>query len=86
VLDTAQVLVTRRALALIDRDLSRLVPALLALAQQQGDAPLLGRTLMQPAQVISLGFTLAGWNWPSPRGTGAAARRRCRTSAIRSPR
>ena len=53
VLDTAQVLVTRRALALVDRDLSTLVAALLRLAQAHGDAPLLGRTLMQPAQVIS---------------------------------
>jgi 3-carboxy-cis,cis-muconate cycloisomerase len=64
VLDTAQVLVTRRALALIDRDLSVLIPALLAVARQHGDAPLLGRTLMQPAQVISLGFKLAGWIAP----------------------
>lgn len=64
VLDTAQVLVTRRALALIDRDLSTLVDALLKLAEAHGDAPLLGRTLMQPAQVISLGFKLAGWIAP----------------------
>jgi len=64
VLDTAQVLVTRRALALIDRDLSTLVAALLALADAHGDAPMLGRTLMQPAQVISLGFKLAGWIAP----------------------
>ena len=64
VLDTAQVLVTRRALALIDRDLSQLVDALLKLADAHGDAPLLGRTLMQPAQVISFGFKLAGWVAP----------------------
>ena len=64
VLDTAQVLVTRRALALIDRDLSALIPSLLQLAQRHGDAPMLGRTLMQPAQVTSLGFKLAGWVAP----------------------
>jgi 3-carboxy-cis,cis-muconate cycloisomerase len=64
VLDTAQVLVTRRALALIDRDLSQLVVALLKLSDAHGDAPLLGRTLMQPAQVISFGFKLAGWVAP----------------------
>lgn len=64
VLDTAQVLVTRRALALVDRDLSQLVGALLTLADAHGDAPLLGRTLMQPAQVISFGFKLAGWIAP----------------------
>ena len=79
VLDTAQVLVTRRALALIDRDLSVLIPALLKLASEHGDAPMLGRTLMQPAQVISLGFKLAGWVAPLVRAqarlrqAGAAA-------------
>ena len=79
VLDTAQVLVTRRALALIDRDLSMLIPALLKLAADHGDAPMLGRTLMQPAQVISLGFKLAGWIAPLVRAqvrlrqAGAAA-------------
>ena len=67
VLDTAQVLVTRRALALIDRDLSQLVAALLTLADAHGEAPLLGRTLMQPAQVISFGFKLAGWIAPMVR-------------------
>ncbi len=64
VLDTAQVLVTRRALALIDRDLSVLVPALLRLGEAHGDAAILGRTLMQPAQVTSLAFKLAGWVAP----------------------
>jgi 3-carboxy-cis,cis-muconate cycloisomerase len=79
VLDTAQVLVTRRALALIDRDLSVLVPALLELARIHGDTPMLGRTLMQPAQVTSLGFKLAGWIAPLVRAqarlrqAGAAA-------------
>src|SRR5471032_572052 len=64
VIDTAQVLVTRRALALIDRDLSTLVGALLELSHSHGDAPMLGRTLLQPAQVISFGFKLASWIAP----------------------
>jgi 3-carboxy-cis,cis-muconate cycloisomerase len=64
VLDTAQVLVARRALALVDRDLGALVGALQALADAHGDAPLLGRTLLQPAQVTSFGFKLAGWIAP----------------------
>jgi 3-carboxy-cis,cis-muconate cycloisomerase len=64
VLDTAQVLVARSALALIDRDLSALTQALLRLSERHGDAPLLGRTLMQPAQVISFGFKLAAWIAP----------------------
>ena len=56
-----------------------LIPALLTLAETHGDAPMLGRTLMQPAQVISLGFKLAGWVAPLVRAqarlrqAGAAA-------------
>src|SRR5262249_29551565 len=61
VVDTALVLVTRRALALVDRDLGLLVVALLDLAARHGDLPLLARTLLQPAQVVSFGFKLAGW-------------------------
>jgi 3-carboxy-cis,cis-muconate cycloisomerase len=61
VIDSAMVLVTRRALALIDRDLSALIASLLALYERHGDAPVLARTLMQPASVTSFGFKLAGW-------------------------
>lgn len=64
VIDTAMVLATRRVLALIDRDLSLLIGGLLDLAERDGDAPMLGRTLMQPAQVVSLGFKLVGWIAP----------------------
>ncbi|MFZ5542065.1 MAG: lyase family protein [Pseudomonadota bacterium] len=64
VIDTAMVLCTRRVLALLDRDLSRLVAALLALADRHGDAPVLARTLMQPASVTSFGFKLAQWLQP----------------------
>ena len=64
VIDTAMVLLTRRALALIDRDLSVLIHAALTLADAHGDAPMLARTLMQPAQVISLSFKLVSWIAP----------------------
>lgn len=64
VVDTGLVLVTRRALALIDDDLSRLIGHLLALARTHAQAPLLGRTLMQPAQVLSFGFKLLAWIAP----------------------
>ena len=79
VLDTAQVLVARTVLALIDRDLASLIAALLDLAARHGEAPLLGRTLLQPAQVISFGFKLAAWIAPLVRAqsrlraAGAAA-------------
>jgi len=36
-------------------------PYLLELARSQREVPVLGRTLMQPAQVVSLDFKLAGW-------------------------
>ena len=64
VIDSAMVLATRRALALVDTDLQALITALLALAEREGDAPLLGRTLMQPAGVISLGLKIAAWVAP----------------------
>ena len=67
VVDTALVLCLRRALALIDRDLGALVDALLALAQRHGDAPLLARTLLQPAPVVSFGFKLVSWLAPLAR-------------------
>jgi 3-carboxy-cis,cis-muconate cycloisomerase len=79
VIDTAMVLATRRAVALIDRRLGELTDALLALAQAHGDAPMLGRTLMQPALVISVGFKLVGWVAPLVR-----ARPRIRAVAARA--
>ena len=74
VIDTAMVLATRRALALIDVRLCDLINALFGLAHRHGDAPLLGRTLMQPAQVISFGFKLVSWVAPLVRGRERLAR------------
>jgi 3-carboxy-cis,cis-muconate cycloisomerase len=68
VIDSAMMLTSRRALALLDRDLSTLVSALLALAENDGNAPVLARTLMQPAQVVSFGFKAVGWIAPLLRG------------------
>ncbi|HEY4066757.1 MAG TPA: 3-carboxy-cis,cis-muconate cycloisomerase [Burkholderiaceae bacterium] len=64
VIDTAMVLATKRALALIDARLMDLIRAVSAIARREGDAPMLGRTLMQPALVISLGFKLVEWAAP----------------------
>ena len=63
-IDTAMVLVTRDALALIRTDVHKTVTALLALAEQHAETPLLARTLMQPASVTSFGLTCAGWAAP----------------------
>ena len=61
VIDSAMVLATRRALALVDRDLSSLTASLLALAQAHRATPVIARTLMQPASVVSFGWKAAGW-------------------------
>ena len=68
---------------------ARLIEALFALADAHGDAPMLARTLMQPAQVVSFGFKLVAWLAPLVRArerlraqararAAAAARRRGR--------
>jgi 3-carboxy-cis,cis-muconate cycloisomerase len=67
-IDSAMVLVTRQALALVDRDLSALIAALLALALDHRETPMIGRTLMQPASVVSFGWKAAGWAGALVRG------------------
>lgn len=64
VIDTAMALVTRDALALILSDVNKIVTALLRLAEQHADTPILARTLMQPACVTSFGLKCAGWAAP----------------------
>ncbi|MET0857599.1 MAG: 3-carboxy-cis,cis-muconate cycloisomerase [Telluria sp.] len=64
VIDTAMVLATRDALQLIDDGLHDLCGHLLSLAERHLATPVLARTLMQPAQVTSFGFKLAGWLAP----------------------
>lgn len=64
VIDTALALVTRDALDLIEADVRKAVAALLALAGQHADTPMLARTLMQPASVTSFGLKCAGWAAP----------------------
>jgi 3-carboxy-cis,cis-muconate cycloisomerase len=73
VIDTAMVLATKRALALIDARLADLIRAVGALAARSGDAPMLGRTLLQPALVISLGFKLVEWAAPLVRARARLA-------------
>lgn len=64
VIDTAMVLLTRRALQLVERDLAALVRDLLVLAELHAATPVLARTLMQPAQVVTVGYKLLGWVAP----------------------
>ena len=64
VIDTAMVLATRASLARIDAGLGRAIAALTTLARSHRDTPMLARTLLQPAQVISVGFKLVAWIAP----------------------
>lgn len=71
VIDTAMVLLTRRALRLIEDDLLALIGHLLDLAEQHAATPLLARTLMQPALVSSLRFRTTCWLQPLLRSAEA---------------
>jgi len=68
VIDTANALVSRRVLHLIETDLDIAIQALLALAEQHAAAPMLARTLGQPASVTSFGWKCAQWAAPLVRG------------------
>lgn len=72
--DTAMVLVTKRALGLIDADLARLAGSLQTLARAHLATPMLARTLLQPAQVISFGFKIVAWVAPLVRARERLAR------------
>jgi 3-carboxy-cis,cis-muconate cycloisomerase len=80
VIDTAMVLATREALQLIDDGLRDLSGHLLLLAGRHLATPVLARTLMQPAQVTSFGFKLAGWLAPLVRSR--ARLRECAARAL----
>lgn len=64
IIDTAWCLQGRKALALLDADLDRLLQSLIALKDRHGHAPLLARTLMQPASVITFSARLLNWFAP----------------------
>lgn len=62
--DSALALVTRHALGLVEADLRQAVAALLALAERHAADPVLARSLLQPAQVTSLGLLCTAWAAP----------------------
>jgi 3-carboxy-cis,cis-muconate cycloisomerase len=75
-IDTAMVLATRRALDLVEADLRRLAAALVVIARAHVDTPILARTLLQPAQVVSVGFKLVAWIAPLVRARERIAQAR----------
>jgi 3-carboxy-cis,cis-muconate cycloisomerase len=70
-IDTAVMLTSKRALALIDAELGRIVFALASLARAHSATPVLARTLMQAAQVTSFGAKCANWLAPIARSRWA---------------
>ncbi|MCF6745516.1 3-carboxy-cis,cis-muconate cycloisomerase [Blastococcus sp. KM273128] len=61
VVDTALVLLARRAVSAIDRDLALAADAAARLARDHRDDPVMGRTLMQQALPTTFGLKAAGW-------------------------
>ncbi|MBV9891868.1 MAG: 3-carboxy-cis,cis-muconate cycloisomerase [Rhizobacter sp.] len=82
VIDTAMAVVTGRALDLVERDLDRLLGALLALTRRHAATPILARTLLQPAQVVSFGFKVVAWVAPLVRARRRIAHSRAAALAV----
>ena len=61
VLDTALMLQTQAALALIQQQLTELQSILANLAATHRDTVMIGRTLLQQARPITFGYKVAGW-------------------------
>jgi 3-carboxy-cis,cis-muconate cycloisomerase len=61
ILDTAAMLVARRARALILEELDGVVAACARLAREHRETVMAGRTLMQQAQPVTFGLKAAGW-------------------------
>jgi 3-carboxy-cis,cis-muconate cycloisomerase len=61
VMDTAAVLVTKRALPLIEDELAGVAAACAGLAAEHRDTPMAARTLLQQALPTTFGLKAAGW-------------------------
>jgi 3-carboxy-cis,cis-muconate cycloisomerase len=59
--DTAAMLVARRALSLVDDELAGVARACAALAERHRSTPMAGRTLLQQAVPTTFGLKAAGW-------------------------
>jgi 3-carboxy-cis,cis-muconate cycloisomerase len=61
IIDTAAMLLARRALAVIEVDLAAAADHAAALAQRHGGTVMAGRTLLQQAVPVTFGLVAAGW-------------------------
>ncbi|MCJ2375080.1 3-carboxy-cis,cis-muconate cycloisomerase [Pseudomonas sp. RGM3321] len=76
VMDSGLILQLRRAIVLLERDLTRLADAMAEQAQRHAGTPLAGRTWLQQATPVTLGMKIAGW-------LGAVTRHRQRLNEIK---
>ncbi|KPX90463.1 3-carboxy-cis,cis-muconate cycloisomerase [Pseudomonas meliae] len=76
VMDSGLILQLRRAIVLLERDLTLLADAMAEQAQRHAGTPLAGRTWLQQATPVTLGMKIAGW-------LGAVTRHRQRLSEIK---
>ena len=67
-LDTAVALCTRKAVLKLEQDLQRACRAATSLARRHAGAPVLARTLLQPAAITTIGFKCAQWALDLTRG------------------
>ncbi len=82
IMDTALVLQVRDALDLIEADLVSLAWALYELAGTHRDTPLVGRSQMQQALPITVGYRAAGWLAPLLRHIERLGQLRPRVQAV----
>jgi len=61
VVDTAMVLILKRARPFLVNDLTRLENALVGISERHAHTVMLGRTLLQPAPPVTFGLKAAGW-------------------------
>jgi 3-carboxy-cis,cis-muconate cycloisomerase len=73
VLDTASMLVTRRALGVVLADLDDCAAAAAGLAREHRDTPMAGRTLLQQALPTTFGALAAVWGAGLDRASGSLA-------------
>lgn len=61
VIDTAMIIQIKKACALLENDINRLVSALESLGSRFGSQVMIGRTLLQPSVPITFGQKISGW-------------------------
>ncbi|MBD1107849.1 3-carboxy-cis,cis-muconate cycloisomerase [Pseudomonas amygdali pv. morsprunorum] len=76
VMDSGLILQLRRAIVLLERDLTLLADAMAEQAQRHAGTPLAGRTWLQQATPVTLGMKIAGW-------LGSVTRHRQRLNEIK---